>query len=204
MTHADTTPPAAPADPAATAQADPATAAGADLAGPETVRTCPFRHEVALEPDPFMTRLRTEAPITRIAMPYGEGDCWLVTRYADVRTVTSDRRFSRAALVGKDFPRITPAPIAQDEAINLMDPPGLNRVRRLVIGAFTTPQVEALRPWVQATVDTLLDEMAAAVTASGRADVAGLLADRIPLMTICQLMDVPEADRPKLRRWAAP
>ncbi|WP_330328533.1 cytochrome P450 [Streptomyces sp. NBC_00536] len=202
MTHADTTPPAAPADPAATAQADPATAAGADLAGPETVRTCPFRHEVALEPDPFMTRLRTEAPITRIAMPYGEGDCWLVTRYADVRTVTSDRRFSRAALVGKDFPRITPAPIAQDEAINLMDPPGLNRVRRLVIGAFTTPQVEALRPWVQATVDTLLDEMAAAVTASGRADVAGLLADRIPLMTICQLMDVPEADRPKLRRWA--
>lgn len=37
-------------------------------------------------------------------MPYGEGDAWLVTRYEDVRTVTTDRRFSRNAVTGKDFP----------------------------------------------------------------------------------------------------
>ncbi|MBF6053662.1 cytochrome P450 [Streptomyces eurocidicus] len=165
----------------------------------DSVRTCPFRHDEALEPDPFMTRMRTEAPVTRVLMPYGEGDCWLVTRYADVQTVTSDRRFSRSALIGRDFPRITPAPIAQSEAINLMDPPALNRVRKLIIKAFTTPKVEALRPWTQRTTDALLDEMA---EHGSPADVAEHLAGRIPLMTISELLDVPEADRPQLRRWA--
>ncbi|KIF73423.1 cytochrome P450 [Streptomyces sp. 150FB] len=167
--------------------------------GTGTEQACPFRHDNALEPDPFMSRMRTESPVARVRMPYGTGTCWLVTRYADVQTVTSDRRFSRAALVGQDFPRITPAPIAQSEAINLMDPPALNRVRRLVVKAFTTPQVEALRPWVQRTVDGLLEKMA---ESGAPADVTARLANELPLMTICQLMDVPEADRPRLRRWA--
>ncbi|MDJ1132726.1 cytochrome P450 [Streptomyces iconiensis] len=164
-----------------------------------TERTCPFRHDNALEPDPFMTRMMHEEPVARVRMPYGKGTCWLVTRYADVQTVTSDRRFSRAALVGQDFPRITPAPIAQSEAINLMDPPALNRVRKLVVKAFTTPQVEALRPWTQKTVDALLDRMA---EHGAPADIVAHLANELPLMTISQLMDVPEEDRPRLRRWA--
>ncbi|MFD3520034.1 cytochrome P450 [Streptomyces sp. NPDC058653] len=169
------------------------------MTGVDSVGTCPFRHDEALEPDPFMTRMRLEAPVARVRMPYGEGDCWLVTRYEDVRTVTSDRRFSRAALIGQDFPRITPAPIAQSESINLMDPPALNRVRRLITKAFTTPQVEALRPWTQRTVDALLDTMA---KGGAPADIADHLADRLPLMTICELLDVPEADRPQLRQRA--
>lgn len=147
-----------------------------------------------------MTRMRDEAPVVRVRMPYGEGEAWLVTRYEEVRTVTSDRRFSRAALIGRDFPRITPAPIAQPEAINLMDPPALNRVRKPVVKAFTTPQVEALRPWARRTVDTLLDTM---VEHGPPADVAEHLANRLPLMAICELLEIPEPDRPRLRRWAA-
>ncbi|MFH8469106.1 cytochrome P450 [Streptomyces sp. NPDC017991] len=165
----------------------------------ETGTACPFRHDTALEPDPFMARMRTEAPVTRVRMPYGTGTCWLVTRYEDVRTVTSDRRFSRAALIGRDYPRITPVPIAQPEAINLMDPPALNRVRRLVIHAFTTPHVEALRPWTQRTTNALLEAMA---ERGAPADIAAHLADELPLMTISQLMDIPEGHRPQLRRWA--
>ena len=165
----------------------------------EAVPSCPVRHDEALEPDPFLARMRTEAPVVKVRLPYGEGEAWLVTRYDDVRTVTSDRRFSRAALVGRDFPRITPAPIAQREAINLMDPPALNRVRRLVAKAFTTPQVEALRPWTRRTADALLDTM---VEHGPPADVVAHLADHLPLMTICELLRIPEPDRPRLRRWA--
>lgn len=166
-----------------------------------STRTCPFRHDEALEVDPLMARLRAEAPVARVRMPYGEGDgeCWLVTRYEDVRLVTSDRRFSRAALIGRDFPRITPAPIAQSEAINLMDPPALNRLRRLVVKAFSNNQVDELRPGTQRIVDALLDEMA---EHGAPADVAAHLAAKLPLTTICELLDVPEADRPKLRGWA--
>jgi cytochrome P450 len=165
----------------------------------EAVPSCPFRHDEALEPDPFMTRMRIQAPVVRVRMPYGEGEAWLVTRYDEVRAVTTDRRFSRAALIGRDFPRITPAPITQREAINLMDPPALNRVRRLVLRAFTTQQVEALRPWTTRTADTLLDAMA---EHGPPADVVEHLADRLPLMTICELLDIPEPDRPRVRRWA--
>ncbi|MEV7085350.1 cytochrome P450 [Streptomyces sp. NPDC093085] len=166
---------------------------------PDAVRTCPVRHDNALEPDPFLSRMRTEAPVTRVRMPYGEGDCWLVTRYADVQTVTSDRRFSRAALIGTDFPRITPAPIAQSEAINLMDPPTLNRVRKLILKAFTTRKVEEVRPWTRRTVDGLLDAMAE----RGRpGDIVADLADRLPLMSICELLAIPGDDRLRLRGWA--
>ncbi|WP_344963714.1 cytochrome P450 [Streptomyces thioluteus] len=165
----------------------------------ESERACPFRHDEALEPDPFMARMRTEAPVAKIRMPYGEGDCWLVTRYDDVRTVTQDRRFSRAALIGKDFPRITPAPIAQSEAINLMDPPALSRLRRLVTTGFSNKMVESLRPKTQQVVDGLLDEM----EEHGQpADVAHHLAGKLPLMTICELLQVPDEDRPQLRAWA--
>jgi cytochrome P450 len=166
----------------------------------DSVRMCPFRHDDALEPDPFMTRMRTEAPVSRVRMPYGEGDCWLVTRYGDVRTVTVDRRFSRAALIGRDFPRITPAPIAQSEQINLMDPPTLNRLRSLILKAFTTRQVEELRTWTQQAADELLTRMS---EHGAPADIADHLADKLPLMTICVLMDIPEVDRPQLRRWAS-
>src|SRR5262249_43585034 len=169
------------------------------MATSDAARTGAFRHDDALEPDPFMTRLQAEAPVSRVRMPHGEGDCWLVTRYAEVRTVTTDRRFSRAALIGRDFPRITPSPIAQPEAINLMDPPTLNRVRHVITKAFTTRQVERLRPWTQDKTNELLDTMA---EQGPPADVANLLADRLPLMTICELLGVPDADRPQLRRWA--
>ena len=163
-------------------------------------QTCPFRHDDALEPDPFMERMRTEAPVSRVRMPYGEGDCWLVTRHADVRTVTADRRFSRAELIGRDFPRITPAPIAQSEQINLMDPPALNRVRSLILKAFTTRRVKELRTGTQQATDGLLTRMA---EHGAPADIADHLADKLPLMTICVLMDIPEADRPQLRQRAS-
>ncbi|WP_346095713.1 cytochrome P450 [Streptomyces olivaceiscleroticus] len=166
---------------------------------PESVRNFCVRHDDALEPDPFLTRMRTEAPIARVHMPYGEGNCWLVTRYSDVQLVTSDRRFSRAALIGRDFPRITPAPIAQDEAINLMDPPTLNRVRGLVVKAFSNKAVEKLRPWVRRSVDELLDGM---VEHGAPADLADHLADKLPLRTITEMLAVPSQDRRQLRRWA--
>lgn len=158
-----------------------------------------FRHDVALEPDPFMASLCREEPVARVDMPYGSGPCWLVTRHADVQLVTSDRRFSRAALVGRDFPRITPAPIAQAEAINLMDPPVLGRIRRVVTHAFGPRQLDRLGPWVRTTVDGSL----AAMEAEGPgADVVRHLADRLPMETICELLGIPAEDRPRLRGWA--
>jgi cytochrome P450 len=150
----------------------------------------------ALEFDPQLKHLMTEAPLTRISMPYGEGTAWLATRYEDVRVITADRRFSRKAVTGRDFPRMTPEPIVQDEAINLMDAPEHSRLRRLVAKGFTTRQVERQRPVTERVVDGLLDAMA---EHGPPADVAAELAAHVPLTTICELLRVPEEDRAELR-----
>ncbi|MDJ0462068.1 cytochrome P450 [Streptomyces sp. H27-C3] len=163
------------------------------------VYSCPFDYVNGLEFDPLLKQLLTEAPVARIRMPYGEGEAWLVTRYDDVRFVTTDRRFSRAAGIGRDLPRMTPTPIAQAEAINLMDPPEHNRLRRLVAKGFTNRQVERLRATTQRVVDGMLDEM---VEHGAPADLVQHLSARLPLTTICELLDIPELDRPRLRGWA--
>ncbi|WP_234313848.1 cytochrome P450 [Streptomyces sp. NBRC 109706] len=169
------------------------------MAPSETVYHCPFDFAEGLAFDPSLRRLMTEAPVARITMPYGEGTAWLVTRYEDVRLVTTDRRFSRAAVAGRNFPRMTPEPIVQSESINLLDPPVSSRLRRLVAQAFTAPKVERMKPATQRIVDGLLDEMA---DHGPPADLVAHLSTRLPLTTICEVLDIPEDDRPELRRRA--
>ncbi|MFB4196168.1 cytochrome P450 [Streptomyces carpaticus] len=165
----------------------------------DTVKTCPFDFAEGLEFDPLLRQLMTEAPISRIKMAYGQGEAWLVTRYEDVRTVTTDRRFSRAAVIGRDFPRMTPNPIVQSESINLLDPPQSSRLRRLVAQAFTNPKIEAMRPATQRIVDSLLDTMA---EHGSPADLVKHLSNELPMTTICEVLDIPEEDRQELRRCA--
>ncbi|MEI7032273.1 cytochrome P450 [Streptomyces pratensis] len=165
----------------------------------ETVRSCPFDFAEQLEFDPQLKQLLTQEPVSRIRMPYGEGEAWLVTRYEDVRTVTTDRRFSRSAVLGRDFPRMTPEPIVQAESINLMDPPASSRLRGLVAKSFTPRRVEQMREGTQRVVDRLLDEME---DAGSPADFVARVSAPLPLITICEALGIPEADRRWLRAHA--
>jgi cytochrome P450 len=160
---------------------------------------CPFSQPKALEFDPSLKQVAEQAPVTRVRLPYGEREAWLVTRHEDVRTVVTDRRFSRAGIIGRDFPRITPEPIVQAEAINVMDPPAYSRLRKLVAKGFTNRHVEQMRRKTQQIADTLLDTM----TEHGcPADLVEHLSAQLPLRTISEMLDIPAADRPRLRRCA--
>ncbi|MFG2209633.1 cytochrome P450 [Streptomyces sp. NPDC048638] len=169
------------------------------MASSPNVWNCPFDYAEALEFDPTLKRLLDEEPVARIRLPYGEGEAWLVTRYEDVRTVTTDRRFSRHAVIGRDFPRMTPEPIVQDEAINVMDPPASSRLRSLVAKAFAPRHVDRMRARTQHVVDELLDRM---TEYGAPGDVMEHLAAPLPLTTICEVLDIPEADRARLRGYA--
>ncbi|MFI1887334.1 cytochrome P450 [Streptomyces jumonjinensis] len=164
-----------------------------------TPKDCPFDYAEALEFDPLLRQLQTEAPVSRIRLPHGEGAAWLVTGYDDVRTVTTDRRFSRSAIIGKNFPRMTPEPIVQDEAINVMDPPGSSRLRSLISKGFAPRHIERMRVRTQLVVDELLDRMA---EHGSPADLFEHLAAPLPLTTICEVLDIPEDDRVRLRSYA--
>lgn len=160
------------------------------------VLDCPFDFADALEFDPELAALARGGPVSRIRLPYGEAEAWLVTSFAGVRQVTIDARFSRAAIVGRDYPRMTPEPIVSPESINVTDPPHATRLRHVAAQAFTRDRVAAMRPAVDRVVDGLLTKMA---EAGPPADLVTHLSVPLPHLTICELLAVPEADRAELR-----
>ncbi|MFJ6198741.1 cytochrome P450 [Micromonospora sp. NPDC092111] len=156
----------------------------------------PFTDPHRLDVDPRYARLRREQPLTRIRLPFGE-PAWLATRYADVRTVLGDPRFSRAASVGRDEPRSTPR--RQESGILAMDPPEHSRLRRLAAKAFTARRVEELRPRTRALAEELVGGM---VAAGSPADLVAHLATPLPIRVICDLLGVPVADQDRFHTWS--
>ncbi|GAA0531777.1 cytochrome P450 [Saccharopolyspora subtropica] len=159
-------------------------------------RTYPFSEPDRLNLDPLYAHLRKQEPLTRIRLPYGE-ESWLATRYADVRIVLGDPRFSRAAAVGRDEPRLRPR--RTDEGLLAMDPPDHTRLRKLVAKAFTSRRVEQLRPRTQEIADGLVD----AIVARGEPfDLVEEFALPLPITVICELLGVPYDDRADFRKWS--
>jgi len=73
------------------------------------------------------------------------------------------------------------------------DPPDHTRLRGLVAKAFTARRLEAMRPRIEALVEALLD----AVEPQGRMDAIADFARPLPVLVICDLLGIPEADRPR-------
>ena len=80
-----------------------------------------------------------------------------------------------------------------------LDPPDHTRLRRLVSKAFVPKVVKALEPDINALVDSLLDEVAAA----GHFEVIADLAYPLPVAVICRLLGVPLEDEPKFSHASA-
>jgi cytochrome P450 len=157
----------------------------------------PFNDPHRLELDPMYEYVREHEPLCRVRLPYGE-DAWLVTRHEDVRTVLVDPRFSRAAGLNRDEPRVT-EDIPQRGMMD-MDPPNLTRLRRLVAGAFTARRVERLRTRALVVASELALDL---VSAGSPADLVESFAFPLPVTMICELLGVPPADRGDFAVWSA-
>ncbi|WP_433871786.1 cytochrome P450 [Saccharopolyspora sp. CA-218241] len=159
-------------------------------------RTYPFSEADRLNLDPFYARLRESEPLSRIQLPFGES-AWLATRYEDAKVVLGDPRFSRAASVGRDEPRLRER--RQAMGILAMDPPDHTRLRKLVAKAFTARRVERLRPRAQEIADGLADGM---LREGAPADLVEDFALPLPIAVICELLGVPFEDRADFRVWS--
>ncbi|MEV7244596.1 MULTISPECIES: cytochrome P450 [unclassified Streptomyces] len=161
------------------------------------VRHWPVDDLPALEPDPFLDEVLRDEPVTRITLPYGSGDAWLVTRYEDVRLVTSDPRFSRAELVGRPVTSMAPQAVASQTAgLQYIDPPRHTRLRRVVARAFTARGMDRLRPLAERTADRMLDGME---QAGPPADLMEHLHTPFPIAVVCFFLGADEDD---WRDWA--
>ncbi|CAM00748.1 cytochrome P450 [Saccharopolyspora erythraea NRRL 2338] len=159
-------------------------------------RPYPFSAAERLNLDPFYARLRAQEPMSRVKLPYGEA-AWLATRYEDAKVVLADPRFSRAAVLEKDEPRMRPG--ITGGGILSMDPPDHTRLRRLVAKAFTQRRVERLRPRTQEIADGLVDRM---IEHGSPADLVEEFALPLPITVICELLGVPYEDRDDFREWS--
>ncbi|MFY1700078.1 MULTISPECIES: cytochrome P450 [unclassified Solwaraspora] len=162
----------------------------------EPPRAYPFAPPDRLRLDPSYQQIRQRLPLLRVQLPFGE-PAWLATRYADVRFVLGDPRFSRAASVTRDEPRIIPRRI--EGGVLSMDPPEHTRLRRLVAKAFTARRVEQLRPQAVRFADELLTDM---VDKGPPADLVAEFATALPIRVICELLGVPYADRDRFHVWS--
>ena len=159
-------------------------------------RTYPFSDPDRLNLHPFYSHLRDNEPLSRVRLPFGE-EAWLATRYADVRMVLGDARFSRAASVGRDEPRIHPR--QNNDGLLTMDAPEHSRLRTLVAKAFTARRVEQLRPRARQVADELLDNM---VALGSPADLVEHYATPLPVTVICELLGVPTNDQDRFHTWS--
>jgi cytochrome P450 len=161
-------------------------------------RQCPFSRVEGVTLDPLYTYLREHEPVSRVRMPYG-GEAWLLTRYADVKAVLGDQRFSMEAGAGRDVPRPTKHPLPAGGLIS-MDPPGHSRLRRLAGKAFTARQVEELRPQVSQFTYQLLHELTAREDPS--AEIMEDVALPVSISVICKLLGVSYSDRHRFRDFS--
>ncbi|MCW7946086.1 cytochrome P450 [Streptomyces hygroscopicus] len=161
--------------------------------------SCPFDFSKGLEFDPSLAELMGRDTITRIRLPYGDADAWLVTGFEGVKRITTDQRFSRARILDFDYPRLTPEPIVSPESINVIDPPHSSRLRHLAAQAFTQRHVARMRRRITALADALLDEMA---EQGPPADLVRHLSNPLPQHTIFDVLGIDREDWPRMQQCA--
>jgi cholest-4-en-3-one 26-monooxygenase len=146
--------------------------------------------QVAVPHDMFRL-LRREAPVFWHDESDGPG-FWAITRYADVRAVSSNPTvFSserRGALMREPLDK--DLPFMQAIMLN-MDPPRHRHYRALVSRAFTPRMINNLH----GRIDAMVREIVNGVIEHGECDFVEDVAALLPLRVICEMMGVPEEDR---------
>jgi nocardicin N-oxygenase len=156
----------------------------------------PMPTDRVFEPPAALSGAPDRRQVLRVQLPTGD-HAWLVLGFDAVRSVLTDRRFSRAAACLPDAPRMRPMP-PDASTILAMDPPEHTRLHRLVVRAFSSRRVIALRPYLTEVADGLVDELA---RTGPPADLVSGLALPLPMAVICELLGVPYADRDRFGGW---
>jgi cytochrome P450 len=173
----------------------------AHLRSPEQFN--PFTPDFNLAPQSALMAAQAEQPIFFSPVM----NMWVVTRHEDLKAVmqdtevfTSGGSFSGPAMASPEALKIMGGlehPVFQYSLVNV-DPPVHTRFRSNFQQAFTPRQLNLLEPQIRELIHNLL----ANLCQQKQAEVMKTFCDQLPLLTICRLMGVPDADAPDIRRWS--
>lgn len=151
----------------------------------------------AMREDPFPTyhRMRTEMPVCRVE----PGGLYAITRYDDLTAAFRDTAtFSSSgfrALLAPEWVGHNPSA----ESLIVLDPPTHTRQRSLVSRAFVASVINALQPFIEDRVRTLLDAMER--EAAEPVDVVSRLGTPLAGSVIAEILGLDQALVPKFGQW---
>ncbi|MBL1077525.1 cytochrome P450 [Nocardia sp. 2] len=144
-----------------------------------------------------MDEVRSGGGIGRVQYPYGDV-AWLVTGYEDVRTVYSQKAFSRTGMSQDSAPRLTAGLLLQGGIGSLDDSIHL-KLRRVIGRELTSARMTSLRAATAALMGRRLAELAA----TGGGDYVSVVAKPFSLNVLGELVGIPESDQPDVGAWVS-
>lgn len=164
------------------------TTAAMDLSDP-AVWKAGFPHEL-------FTRLRRESPVfhhelTPRVADQVQRDFWVTTKHRHVVRLHRDTD----SFTASGGPLIQPLDtFSSYPSIINMDPPDVNKRRKILSGAFTPRAVAKLEEGIRRRAKKMVDDLCADGGGDWVAQVAGLL----PMTVIGDIVGIPETDRPRI------
>lgn len=167
---------------------------------PIALPTLSLRRDNPLDPPPECPAHRA-AGITRTRLPTGQ-DAWLVSRYQDIRALSTDPRISSnlnglGTVSHEPLPRRHPG---APEHITNLDGDEHQRFRTPIAQHFTLRRLRELTDYVRASSEACFAEMR---RQGPGVDLVQALATRVPADTICRLFGLPAEDQATFRQLAS-
>ena len=154
------------------------------------------------QPYDLFKRLRHEAPIYwhEESLDFEPG-FWALTKHEDIVRVSKDPlTFSSAAgghLMSMGDPKVVdPSAVAAIIGNMIgMDPPDHQIYRKMVAPSFTPKAIRNLESDMRQKIRDLLEN----VEGKGEFNFVTEISEQLPLWVLCEMMGIPESDRPKIR-----
>lgn len=154
------------------------------------------------DPSTAIAALRASGPVVSTRFPI-VGQVWITTTYEAAARVLKDSEIFTLRKEGGTVAGLRwwmPSSVSA-LASNMLttDEPDHTRLRSIVDEAFRRRAVLDMEPRIRAIADGLADELFAQ---SEPADLVSRYAQILPLSVICELLGLPQADRPQFIAWA--
>ncbi|MED4532001.1 cytochrome P450 [Metabacillus fastidiosus] len=147
-------------------------------------------------PYPFYDELRSISPLYRTSLLKYKGV--FVTGYEEAVTILKDKRFKNRIPLPQSTLKYESLKDTQNNMFLFKNGADHIKLRMLVNKAFTPRMIEAYRPYIEETANSLLDKM----KPGGKVDIVSDFAFPLASSVIARILGVPAEDHQKFREWS--
>ena len=158
------------------------------------------------EPYQHFANLRNNAPVYfhETGPEDSEPGFWVLTKYKDIEFVSKNQEIFSSQLAGgtaltHGFEQQDDLPLYRSTMDHMLSLDGMLHLsmRNPHMAFFNPKYVSNLRKKLELKVDQLLDQIAPL----GRCNLVETVSAEVPMFTLCEMLGVPEEDRPKIIEW---